>query len=44
MISLPAARAETLVSALKEKGIKDAAIIGEVTKGAASGLFVHDSL
>jgi selenide,water dikinase len=44
MISLPSEKAEILVSALKEKGIKDATIIGEVSQGSPSGLFVHDSL
>lgn len=44
VISLPANKADLLVASLKEKGIKDAAIIGEVSESPASGLFVHDSL
>lgn len=44
VISLPAEKADLLVSALKEKGVKDAAIIGEVSEAATSGLFVRDSL
>ena len=44
VISLPAKNADILISALREKGIKDAAIIGEVSEAAASGLFVRDSL
>ncbi len=44
VISLPPEKADLLVSALKEKGVKDAAIIGEVSEAATSGLFVRDSL
>ena len=44
VISLPADKADSLVSALKEKGVRDAAIIGEVSDFTVSGLFVRDSL
>lgn len=43
LISVAADKAELLVANLKEKGMKDAAIIGEVVPGT-SGLFVRDSL
>jgi selenide,water dikinase len=44
VISIPAERADLLVSVLKEKGVRDAAVIGEVSDSAVSGLFVRDSL
>jgi selenide,water dikinase len=44
MISVPAEKADLLVQKLKEKGVTDAAIIGDVTASAESGLFVRDSL
>lgn len=43
MISVPADKADRLMATLKEKGIKDTAIIGEVEAGTP-GLFVRDSL
>jgi selenide, water dikinase len=44
MISVPAKKADLLVAKLKEKGVADAAIIGDVQASAESGLFVRDSL
>jgi selenide, water dikinase len=44
MISVAAERADLLVQKLKEKGVADAAIIGDVEASAVSGLFVRDSL
>jgi selenide, water dikinase len=44
MISVPAAKADLMVAKLKEKGVTDAAIIGDVEASAESGLFVRDSL
>ena len=43
-ISLPAEKADRLVAALRERGIVDAAIIGDVEASAVSGLYVRDSL
>ena len=44
MISVPAEKADLLVQKLKEKGVSDAAIVGDVTASAEYGLFVRDSL
>lgn len=44
MISVPAKKADLLVTKLKEKGVTDAAIIGDVEASAEYGLFVRDSL
>lgn len=43
-ISVPAEKAEKLVAALREKGIRDAAIIGEVIESSSPRLLVTDSL
>ncbi len=43
-ISVAAEKAEELVSLLKEKGVRDAAIIGEVVESSVPRLFVSDSL
>jgi len=44
ILSVPGAKADLLVENLKARGVRDATIIGEVSDGAASGLFVRDSL
>jgi selenide,water dikinase len=44
MIAVPSTKAELLVQKLKEKGVTDAAIIGEVVESPIAGLFVRDSL
>ena len=44
VISTASEKAEELVSALKEKGVRDAAIIGEVVESSVPRLFVSDSL
>lgn len=44
MISVPAKKADLLVTKLKEKGVTDATIIGDVEASAEYGLFVRDSL
>jgi selenide,water dikinase len=44
MISVSAAKADLLVQKLKENGVADAAIIGDVEESAVAGLFVRDSL
>ncbi len=44
VISVTPEKADLLVARLKERGIKDAAIIGEVNETSPSGLFVRDSL
>lgn len=44
MISVPAQKADLLIQKLKEKGIAEAAIIGDVEASPVSGLFVRDSL
>jgi len=43
-ISVPAENADLLVSALREKGVNDAGIIGDVIESSTCGLFVYDSL
>lgn len=44
LISLAAEKAERLVEMLKEKGVADAAIIGDVQESATAGLFVQAPL
>jgi selenide, water dikinase len=44
VISVPSQKADQLVSLLRERGIKEATIIGEVSEAPKSGLFVRDSL
>ena len=44
MISVPAEKADLLVQKLNEKGVTDAAIVGDIVASAESGLFVRDSL
>ncbi len=44
MISVPAQKADLLIQKLKEKGIVEAVIIGDVEASPVSGLFVRDSL
>ena len=44
VISVPPEKADLLVSKLKERGIQDASVIGDVEESPAPGLFVRDSL
>jgi selenide,water dikinase len=44
MISVASEKADLLVQKLKEKGVSDAAIIGEIEASEVAGLFVRDSL
>jgi selenide,water dikinase len=44
MISLPAEKADLLVHKLREHGVSEAAIVGDVEASSVSGLFVRDSL
>jgi selenide, water dikinase len=44
LISVPGEKADLLVSRLRQNGVKDAVIIGEVSEAPQSGLFVRDSL
>ena len=44
MISVAPEKADLLVEKLKEKGVSDAAIIGDVEASSVAGLFVRDSL
>lgn len=44
LMSVPAEKAVELVHKLRERGVKDAAIIGDVQESATAGLFIRDSL
>jgi selenide,water dikinase len=44
LISVAADKADLLVQQLKDKGVLDAVIIGEVLESKVAGLFVRDSL
>lgn len=44
LISVAAEKADELVHKLRERGVTDAAIIGDVQESATAGLFVRDSL
>jgi selenide,water dikinase len=43
-ISVSPEKADRLVNLLQERGVRDAAIIGEIAETSESGLFVYDSL
>ncbi len=44
VISVSPEKADSLVAELKKRGVRDAAIIGDVEASSTSGLFVRDSL
>lgn len=44
LIAINSEKADAVVAALKERGLKDSAVIAEVTEAPVSGLFVRDSI